>query len=107
MVDLIALANAVLNGKARLIRAACACPGEEGTRNCNFGRLCGVLSIGGLDAGQIQMGLAHPYVCGATSCPQRRRIKSVCDASQSFSMEASVCLPCDVPQKWFGLEPRQ
>jgi hypothetical protein len=36
-----------------------------------------------------------------------RRIKSVCDASQSFSMESSVCLPCDVPQKWFGLEPRQ
>src|SRR5947208_14072905 len=32
-----------------------------------------------------------------------RRIKSVCDASQSFSMESSVCLPCDVPQKWFGL----
>src|SRR6266436_9848651 len=36
-----------------------------------------------------------------------RRIKSDCDAWQSFSMEASVCLPCDVPQKWFGLEPQQ
>ena len=36
-----------------------------------------------------------------------RRIKSVCDASQSFSMEASVCLPGRVPQKWSGLEPRQ
>jgi hypothetical protein len=30
-----------------------------------------------------------------------------CDAWQSFSMEASVCLPCDVPQKWSGLEPWQ
>jgi len=39
--------------------------------------------------------------------PTCRRIKSVCDASQSFSMEASVCLPCDVPQKWSGLEPWQ
>ena len=48
-------------GNARLIRAACACPGDEGTRNCNFGRLCGVLSIGGLDAGQILMGL--PSIC--------------------------------------------
>src|SRR6266705_6285396 len=34
--------------------------------------------------------------------PPKRGIKSVCDASQSFSMESSVCLPCDVPQKWFG-----
>src|SRR5713226_236859 len=33
-----------------------------------------------------------------------RWIKSVCEASQSFSMEASVCLPCGVPQKWSGLE---
>jgi hypothetical protein len=32
---------------------------------------------------------------------------SLGDAWQSFSMEASVCLPCDVSQKWFGLEPRQ
>src|SRR5438132_11637558 len=39
--------------------------------------------------------------------PPKRGIKSVCDASLSFSMEASVCLPCDVPQKWFGLGPRQ
>src|SRR5258707_2784885 len=39
--------------------------------------------------------------------PTSRRIKSVCDVSQSFSMEASVCLPCDVPQTWSGLEPWQ
>src|SRR5258708_21098632 len=32
---------------------------------------------------------------------------SLGDAWQSFSMEASVCLPCDVSQKWSGLEPRQ
>jgi hypothetical protein len=30
-----------------------------------------------------------------------------CDAWQSFSMEASVRLPCDVLQKWFGLESWQ
>ncbi len=37
----------------------------------------------------------------------RRPIRFVCDALQSFSMEASVCLPCDVSQKWSGLEPWQ
>jgi endonuclease YncB( thermonuclease family) len=64
------------SGNAHLTRVACSCrPGEEGTRNCNFGRLCGVLSIGGRDAGAILIseGLAHPYVCGSTSCPKRRQ----------------------------------
>jgi hypothetical protein len=35
----------------------------------------------------------------------KRGVKSVCDAWQSFSMEASVRLPCDVLQKWSGSEP--
>jgi endonuclease YncB( thermonuclease family) len=63
------------SGNARLERVACACrPGQEGTQNCNYGRLCGSLTIGGRDVGQILIGegLAHPYVCGATSCPKRR-----------------------------------
>jgi endonuclease YncB( thermonuclease family) len=69
------LRNLVSGGDARLIRVACACrPGQEGTKNCNFGRLCGSLSIGGRDVGGILIseGLAHPYVCGATSRPPRR-----------------------------------
>ena len=64
------LRNLIAGGDAR-----CACrPGQEGTRNCNFGRLGGSLSIGGRDAGNILIseGLAHPCICGATSCPQRR-----------------------------------
>jgi endonuclease YncB( thermonuclease family) len=63
------------SGNAHLERVACACrPGQEGTQHCNFGRLCGSLTIGGRDVGQILIGegLAHPYVCGATSCPKRR-----------------------------------
>jgi endonuclease YncB( thermonuclease family) len=63
------------NGNAHLTRVACACrPGLEGTRNCNYGRLCGSLSIGGRDAGAILIseGLAHPYVCSTTRCPPRR-----------------------------------
>jgi endonuclease YncB( thermonuclease family) len=66
----------IASGDARLTRVACACrTGQEGTRNCNYGRLCGSLSIGGRDAGNILIseGLAHPYICGATSCPPRRQ----------------------------------
>ena len=56
------------SGDARLIRVACSCrPGQKGAHNCNFGRLCGSLLIGGMDVGGILIseGLAHPYVCGA------------------------------------------
>jgi endonuclease YncB( thermonuclease family) len=69
------LRTLVASGDARLIRVACSCrPGQEGTKNCNYGRLCGSLSIGGRDVGSILIGegLAQPYVCGTTSCPQRR-----------------------------------
>jgi endonuclease YncB( thermonuclease family) len=65
----------IRGGNARLIRVACSCrPGQEGSRFCNYGRLCGSLLIGGQDVGGILIseGLAHPYVCGATSCPPRR-----------------------------------
>jgi endonuclease YncB( thermonuclease family) len=65
----------VAGGDAQLTRVACACrPGLEGTRDCNYGRLCGSLSIGGRDAGNILIseGHARRYKCGATGCPQRR-----------------------------------
>src|SRR5260370_33725914 len=65
----------IVEGDAHLVRVACACrPGQEGSRYCNYGGLCGSLSIGGRDVGSVLIseGLAHPYVCGATSCPQRR-----------------------------------
>jgi len=65
----------IAGGDAHLVRVPCSCrPGTEGTRNCNFGRLCGSLSIGGRDVGGILIGegLAHSYVCSATSCPRRR-----------------------------------
>lgn len=55
-------------------RVACSCrPGTEGTRECNYGRRCGVLSVDGTDVGRILIGegLAVPYRCGATSCPPR------------------------------------
>jgi endonuclease YncB( thermonuclease family) len=69
------LKTLIATGDARLSRVACACkPGQEGTKLCNYGRFCGLLTIAGRDVSQIMIseGLAEPYVCHATSCPQRR-----------------------------------
>ena len=38
------LLDLIATGNGRLTRVACACPpGQEGSRNCNYGRLCGSL----------------------------------------------------------------
>jgi endonuclease YncB( thermonuclease family) len=69
------LSKLISSGGADLKRVACACrAGTEGTKNCNYGRLCGSLTVGGRDVGQILIGegLAHPYVCSGTSCPKRQ-----------------------------------
>jgi endonuclease YncB( thermonuclease family) len=53
----------------------CACrPGTEGTRACNYGRLCAYLRADGRDVGRILIaeGLAHEYTCRGTSCPRRQ-----------------------------------
>ena len=60
---------------AKLQRISCACKAsQEGTKLCNYGRLCGKLTIDGRDVGQILIGegLAHAYVCEGTRCPKRR-----------------------------------
>jgi endonuclease YncB( thermonuclease family) len=64
----------MVSAGARLARTGCACkPGTEGTKRCNHGRLCGVLTIDGRDAGNIlvEEGLAHRYVCNGDRCPRR------------------------------------
>jgi endonuclease YncB( thermonuclease family) len=44
----------IASGDARLTRVPCACkPGQEGTKLCNYGRLCGALLVNGRDVGQI------------------------------------------------------
>lgn len=65
----------VAEGAPDLRRVRCACSrGTEGTGQCNYGRLCGKLTVRGRDVGSILIaeGLAEPYLCGATSCPPRR-----------------------------------
>jgi endonuclease YncB( thermonuclease family) len=60
---------------ANLERVSCGCkPGDEGTQRCNYGRLCGRLTVAGRDVGEILIreGLAHPYVCRASRCPPKR-----------------------------------
>jgi endonuclease YncB( thermonuclease family) len=69
------LKTLIATGDASLSRVACACkPGQEGTKLCNYERLCGLLTVGGRDVGQIMIreGLAEPYVCSGTSCPRRK-----------------------------------
>ena len=61
-------------GTIEFERVACSCPpGTEGTSECNFGRLCGVLHVDGRDVGEILIseGLATRYICGRTSCPPK------------------------------------
>lgn len=68
------LRQLVAQGGAELERVPCACrPGTEGTRACNYGRLCGVLRVQGRDAGAILIaeGLARHYRCSGTNCPPR------------------------------------
>src|SRR5437879_3389872 len=58
------LRGLIAGGDARLIRVSCSYRhGQEGTKNCNYGRQCGSLLIGGMDVGGILIseGLAHPY----------------------------------------------
>ncbi|MFB9266815.1 thermonuclease family protein [Bradyrhizobium erythrophlei] len=70
------LRQLVAQGRPSLRRVPCSgCQAvEEGTQRCNYGRLCGSLTIGGRDVGQILIneGLAHPYVCGPRGCPPKR-----------------------------------
>jgi micrococcal nuclease len=57
-------------------RVACSCkPGTEGTRACNYGRICGTLSVNSVDVGKtlIAEGLAARYQCGRYSCPPQPR----------------------------------
>jgi endonuclease YncB( thermonuclease family) len=68
------LQDLIASGDAKLTRVACACrDGTEGTRRCNYGRLCGTSTVDGRDVGDILIGewLAHRYVCSGHRCPRR------------------------------------
>lgn len=68
------LRQIINGGGLDLTRVRCACRiGTEGTRRCNYGRLCAVLTARGKDVGVILINekLARPYVCGPTHCPKR------------------------------------
>ena len=68
------LKDLIASGDAQLTRVACAYrPGTEGTRRCNCGRLCGILTVGGRDVGDVLIGegLAYRYSCSGDRCPRR------------------------------------
>lgn len=69
------LQQMVAGGNANLERVPCACrAGTEETRQCNYGRRCGVLRVEGRDVAQIMIGegLARSYICSGTRCPPRQ-----------------------------------
>jgi endonuclease YncB( thermonuclease family) len=69
------LRQLVARGPLQFEPVACSCPaGTEGTRRCNYGRLCAMLSADGRDVGAIMIaeGLARRYVCSGTRCPPRQ-----------------------------------
>ena len=66
------LRGIVSRGGLDLRRVSCACrPGTEGTRACNYGRLCGTLTAGGKNVGDllIKAGLARLYPFGSSPGP--------------------------------------
>lgn len=68
------LRQLLVSDESTLQPVPCACrPGTEGTRACNFGRLCGVLEVNGRDVASTMIGegLARTYVCNQTGCPRR------------------------------------
>jgi hypothetical protein len=63
-------------GGVKLDRVSCGCPaGTEGTEQCNYGRLCAVLTVAGSDVGRILIGegLARRYDCAGSNCPPKQR----------------------------------
>src|SRR5262245_62014826 len=64
----------ISKGDLDLKEVACSCaPGTRGTRLCNLGRLCGMLTAKGEDVGDdlVRAGLARPFKCGKYRCPRR------------------------------------
>ena len=61
------------SGPLDLTEVRCSCPEETiGTRQCNGGRKCGILTLNGKNIGDtlIAEELAVPYVCRETRCPR-------------------------------------
>jgi endonuclease YncB( thermonuclease family) len=68
------LRQIVAAGNLQLDRVACACTtGTEGTKQCNYGRLCAQLKASRRDVRDILVGegLARAYTCRGTTCPPR------------------------------------
>lgn len=67
------LAELINGGQVDLTEVICSCPPEKlGTKKCNNGRKCGLLSVDGKNVGAtlIAEELAMPFVCSATKCPK-------------------------------------
>jgi endonuclease YncB( thermonuclease family) len=68
--------NELINGANLDLREIrCSCPESAiGTKWCNAGRKCGLLTVHGENVGAvlIREGLAREFLCGATRCPKQK-----------------------------------
>jgi endonuclease YncB( thermonuclease family) len=67
------LTELLRSGALELTEVRCSCPASKiGTKQCNIGRKCGVLTLDGKNIGAtlITEELAVPYKCRKTSCPR-------------------------------------
>lgn len=61
------------SGPLDLTEVRCSCPESKiGTKQCNNGRKCGLLTLNGKNIGDalITEELAMPFVCGKSKCPR-------------------------------------
>jgi hypothetical protein len=67
------LTELLRSGALDLTEVRCSCPVSKiGTKQCNIGRKCGVLTLDGRNIGAtlIAEELAVPYKCRKTNCPR-------------------------------------
>lgn len=67
------LGELLRSGPLDLTEVACSRPASTiGTKRCNHGRKCGLLTVNGKNVGDtlIAEELAVPFVCGKASCPR-------------------------------------
>lgn len=66
-------AELLKSGQLDLVEVRCSCSDSKiGTKQCNNGRKCGLLTLNGKNIGNILIAeeLAMPFICSRSRCPQ-------------------------------------
>jgi endonuclease YncB( thermonuclease family) len=82
------------SGRLDLTEVRCSCPDSTiGTKQCNRGRKCGVLTLNGTNIGEalIAEKLAFAYVCRETSCPRMPNWSKIIEGSFRRGNRSAAC----------------